>query len=291
MNFWEKQRILYLEKFKIKFPEYKIIEFTNIGSKIKVIDENGIVYSKNAIPALKGNFTFSSIVDKFNYISLKIKELFPNLELIEFHGTKEKLIVKDENEFTYSPQTYDLLKGHPVSIQTCNEKEELFRFKANLKHNKQYEYSDFKYINGKQKINISCSIHGNFKQQIESHLSGNGCPKCNIKGGFNKQSWLNKTSNKNCIFYILEFYNNDELFIKVGITSVGIKSRYRRMKNYEYNILYEICKDCEEVFDLEKLIIKKYKENKYMPKLKLEGKSECFNINIKNELLNEVLPN
>ena len=46
--------------------------------------------------------------------------------------------------------------------------------------------------------------------------------------------------NKKCIFYVLEFYNDNESFIKVGVTAVSIKKRYASVKNYKYKVILEI---------------------------------------------------
>ena len=45
-------------------------------------------------------------------------------------------------------------------------------------HGATYDYSDLKYINVKSKVNIICSLHGEFKQRPDIHLAGHGCPKC-----------------------------------------------------------------------------------------------------------------
>lgn len=41
-----------------------------------------------------------------------------------------------------------------------------------------YSYEKFLYVNCMVKGTITCPIHGDFKQVPNSHLSGNGCPKC-----------------------------------------------------------------------------------------------------------------
>jgi hypothetical protein len=58
---------------------------------------------------------------------------------------------------------------------------ERFINKANIKHEgKKYKYDRVDYKNCKEKVLICCSVegHGYFSQTPDSHLSGNGCPKC-----------------------------------------------------------------------------------------------------------------
>ena len=47
-----------------------------------------------------------------------------------------------------------------------------------IKHNNKYNYSKLNYISAKEKIIITCPIHGDFEQTPNSHLNGNGCGKC-----------------------------------------------------------------------------------------------------------------
>lgn len=56
-------------------------------------------------------------------------------------------------------------------------KEEFIK-KAELIHNRKYDYSNVEYVNSQTKVSIICPIHGKFLQTPAMHLSGNGCPKC-----------------------------------------------------------------------------------------------------------------
>lgn len=272
--------------FKIKYSNYKIISFTNLSSDIIIEDENGWLHKKsNYTNALNHGFNIQSIIDKDRYIQSLINQHFNNLTLLKYNGMKSKVLVEDEFGFKYTPQCYDLINGSRVTIESCAEKEKLFIFKANLKHNNFYSYDDFKYKNGKTKINIICPIHGKFEQICESHLIGHGCPKCN-KIGFSKESWLKKLKNKSAFFYILKIYNNDESFVKIGITSNNVKLRYRNLKNYNYEIIKLVEGDASIIYDMEKKYLKNYKHFKYFPKLDFEGWSECFDIKCINDILN-----
>ena len=46
-------------------------------------------------------------------------------------------------------------------------------------HNNKYKYvMDFEYVNNKSLLHAICSIHGDFLQEINAHLHGQGCPEC-----------------------------------------------------------------------------------------------------------------
>lgn len=55
---------------------------------------------------------------------------------------------------------------------------EEFLIKANNKHGSKYTYFVETYRNSQSKVTISCPIHGEFTQQANAHLRGQGCPKC-----------------------------------------------------------------------------------------------------------------
>ena len=55
---------------------------------------------------------------------------------------------------------------------------EIFVTKSKLIHNNFYDYSKTIYKKAKEKLIITCPLHGDFSQQACNHLSGQGCPKC-----------------------------------------------------------------------------------------------------------------
>jgi len=110
-----------------------------------------------------------------------------------------------------------------------------FLIKAKEKHNNIYDYSKVVYINGRTKIIISCSIHGDFEQTPEKHLSGQGCPTCanekraeqcrerafdKDKGKLTKEKFIERAKEVHKDFFsynkIQEFPNN--IHSKVTIT-------------------------------------------------------------------------
>lgn len=50
--------------------------------------------------------------------------------------------------------------------------------KANIVHKNTYDYSKVIYVKSTEKVLICCKIHGDFEQQANCHLQGQGCPKC-----------------------------------------------------------------------------------------------------------------
>ena len=58
---------------------------------------------------------------------------------------------------------------------------EEFIIRSNKVHNFLYEYNNSIFKTVKDKITITCKIHGDFLQRASSHLQGKGCKKCASK--------------------------------------------------------------------------------------------------------------
>lgn len=289
MNNVEK-REKFLKDFKKQHPGYEIVEFKNNSSPMTIKDAHGFLYRKKcALRFLTHNISVDSLVDKEAYVRHILKLKHPEYELINFYNFSDKgFIIQDINGFQYKVRWYDfIVKNHPVSIKSCTDKYKYFVFNSNIKHDNKYEYPFFEYKTGRDDITILCPIHGEFKQKIERHLYGNGCPKCN-RGGFSKEQYCTQNSGKQGSLYVLELSNKEESFLKIGISIKDLKIRYGSSKlTNNYNI------DEKHVFNmeacdskiLEDKLIKEFKEYKYLPLIDFGGKTECF----KKECLNELI--
>ena len=87
----------------------------------------------------------------------------------------------------------------------------LFIIKANIKHHNKYNYSKVKYVDSKTKVEIICPEHGSFLQSPNNHLSGNGCPLCNISHG---EKMISSILTDLKIEYIREYIFSDCINIK-----------------------------------------------------------------------------
>ena len=67
--------------------------------------------------------------------------------------------------------------GINASTRATNRAKTL-EYDFNKIHGSKYDYIDFIYTMARDKGTIHCSIHGNFNQSANDHLSGYGCPKC-----------------------------------------------------------------------------------------------------------------
>lgn len=67
-----------------------------------------------------------------------------------------------------------------ANLSESDTKEDFIRKAAKTHHNK-YNYSKVDYINSNTKVTIICPEHGEFQQRPANHISGQGCPKCQLK--------------------------------------------------------------------------------------------------------------
>ena len=104
-----------------------------------------------------------------------------------------------------------------------------------------------------------------------------GCSRCTCKPATEKKvSPKSKTR-----LYVCELYDKErnEVFIKVGI-----KSAHRNFEVYKYDVLLE--KEFgTKVKDLEQVIHYNFSDNSYKPKISFAGYTECFDLSVKDEIL------
>ena len=180
-----------------------------------------------------------------------------------------------------------------ISSSYTRKKIEQFTEQANLKHSDFYNYSKFIYKDAHSKGIIICPVHGEFEQDAHSHLKGSKCSKCSKeqadKWGWSKSKWIEKASLKTPQLYVVRLYNDNEEFIKVGITS-KLKAKYRLVQiPYNCEVLLEYKDKAEIIWNLENQIKKNLrKQNKYLPKIFFKGMYECYNINILDQILKEI---
>ncbi len=221
-----------------------------------------------------------------NEFVAKLNKITPELEVIgEFLNTRSKVLVQDSEGIIYNASAAGLLRGMVPSIFTAEDKNSAFKVSARKVHQDSYNYSKINYIHNKEKVIITCPIHGDFLQMPNDHLSESGCTKCGNKNeSWTYESWReagivskNFTGFK---FYILKIWNEEELFYKVGKTFRTIALRYGPGNTTTLPYNYEVVKTLEGsalfIHNLEKEFIEINKSNGYTPRIEFGGKSECF---------------
>lgn len=219
-------------------------------------------------------------ISKTEFLNRINKIQTKNYEIIgEYIGTAYPLLIKDKyGECLMLPS--NLLQSKNTSIKSAINKTEYFINQAREIHGKTYDYSKFNYIKACEKSIITCSIHGDFEQTPNGHLAGKGCIKCalEITGGHSKTDFIKASKGRECTFYIIRLFNEEESFYKVGITSNTLSVRFHSTRiPYKYEIIKEIKSlNCDEIWELELKNKRLLKEFIYKPKLYFSGHTECF---------------
>ena len=151
--------------------------------------------------------------DKYDYSKV-------NYERID---KKVCIICPIHGEFWQEPRLH--IKG--CGCKYCAGKEmntEEFIRRAKLKHKDKYDYSKVNFVNSQTNVCIICPEHGEFLQQPNNHLQGNGCPKCGYITVHNKRKFGNDT------------------FIEMGHKVHG--GKYDYSKSEYYNTDTNVCIIC-----------------------------------------------
>ncbi len=147
-----------------------------------------------------------------------------------------------------------------------------FKEAAIAVHGDLYDYSKSKYIKSTSKLVITCSIHGDFTQTPQNHISCKcGCPMC-AKTGFDKT--------KPGILYYLKL--NGGQYYKIGITNLDVKKRFTKDELSIIEVLatryYEVGQDA---YDAEQQVLEDYKEFKCIGlNILKSGNTELFSRDI-----------
>ncbi len=99
-----------------------------------------------------------------------------------------------------------------------------FLIEANIIHNNKFTYPE-EYIKSNIKINITCSVHGNFPQLPNDHLRGFGCKKCADDLQRSKKDDVFKKANivhNNSYDYSKSIYLNSNTLMEIICPKHGI---------------------------------------------------------------------
>lgn len=154
-------------------------------------------------------------------------------------------------------------------------------------HGDKYTYPDLSGVRRKDKIEVTCKVHGSFISTLDQLLRGNGCSKCGansdrvkmngcsaniLKRAEEMQGWVH--------FYIACLYNSDERFIKIGVTKNFNYRRSTLKGPYKVFPIGIFQMDAERAVLIERALkegIRKFLPHLcYTPKFKFGGYTECF---------------
>lgn len=238
------------------------------------------------VPSIK------SCIDKEWYIDVLLMEN----ELLEYKTLKyiaESNILIEWPYWVHRVTKSNIKKWKIPCFQSAMDKFEFIKRKMSDIHNGKYIYEDFIMNTVKQIINIKCKKHWIFRQKVQDHLDGNGCPHCGQLSRVNKirqnpTGWSlsnrihsSKRKNKNPIYklYFIEIYDKTEHFYKIWRTYQEISARFcwNALNWYSYKIINIITSfDAKYIYNLENDYKKNNRNYCYIPQRQFHGMYECF---------------
>lgn len=288
-NLSQEEFILRCKKVHGNKYDYSNTIYLGQNFSIDIICPTHGIYKQRAYNHLIGNGCFKCAknrkLDLAEFIARanKVHNNFYNYNKVNYKNSISKIIIicPIHGEFLQNPQ--DHLTGYGCTKCSNNYQircKKEFSEKFSKIHNNKYDYSLVEYKNNNTKVKIICPIHGIFEQKPRTHLNY-GCPKC-YNPGYSLDRWvINCNNKKRSKLYIIHCFNKTEEFIKIGITSGTIQSRFRSsLLPYEYKIIKEIDTPPNIAWREEKRLHKLYKSFKYKPLKSFDGQFECFSLDI-----------
>jgi endogenous inhibitor of DNA gyrase (YacG/DUF329 family) len=213
---------------------------------------------------------------------------------------KVTITCPEHGEFTIKAYAHTNQKqGCPTCADNKVWDNDRFIHTANKVHNNFYDYSKVEYTNSHKKVNIICPNHGEFVQQPYVHLQGHHCPECGKESARDKaknrpDAWTysgwEEAGNMSPNFegfsvYIIECYNANEKFIKIGKTFTSVLKRFRGNNiPYSWVLIDQIYGSSDYISKLEHELHSKFSNYSYVPEIVFPGHQECYTLNIKDTL-------
>lgn len=134
-------------------------------------------------------------LNKYNFLE-KFKEKHGNKYnydnvVYKNNSTKVKIVCMIHGIFEQAPKEHfkgqTCAKCYHDSMKLTKDK---FIDKSTKIHGDKYIYDDINYINSRTKIIIKCKLHGEFIQNPNNHLNGQGCSNCSGTKNYNNTDFI-----------------------------------------------------------------------------------------------------
>lgn len=278
-NFVNKSNRVHNDKYN-----YESVQYVNAKTPVDIVCPEHGTFSQTPDKHTHGHGCSACIgrfaTDTTSFIEVaskkhKSKYQYPNTE---YTGTYGRVLIECPEHGEFEQVAKDHLAG--CGCLECDGTYKIDRNKfikrARKVHGDTYDYSPTVYRTDKVKVDIVCEFHGTFPQTPNSHLHGRGCPQCG-KIGVLCETIFDRSPEKRDqpgIFYIVKFSDDEEEFIKVGITRQSAQSRVKTWNTHTVEILGEHQMTLYQAFSLERMVLLNL--TTMTPKTKFHGHTECL---------------
>lgn len=214
------------------------------------------------------------------------KYSYPNF-IYEGNTTPIKIQCPTHGIFEQTPKSHKKGHGCPACAEEQRITSKQTKVGSVLKrlkkvHGEKYDYSCLEQPrNMHEKIKIICPKHGVFEQSIAGHLSGRGCRKCAYDRVAEKSRVEYGSDCETLKFYLVRLYDENDEFLKIGITKNTPEYRLRQC-GYNIEVIKVIEDDPDKIIELEELIIETLSDVRYrihhLKEAISNGWTECFRL-------------
>jgi len=186
--------------------DYSLVKYEDNKTKVKIICPVHGIFNQSP----NSHITNKSSCPKCNIINLTTEEFIEtatqihgnkyDYSLVEYENAHKKVKIICKKHGVFEQVAYSHLNKRGC-IKCSDEKllltnEKIIK-RAKEIHGEKYDYSNIDYKSTLEKIEIICPIHGKFKQTVQIHLQGSGCPICKTSHGEQKirQTLINSNIN------------------------------------------------------------------------------------------------
>lgn len=235
---------------------------------------NSVCKNQYIINKLNDIFNYKYDYSKFNYIDVK---------------TPCTITCRKHGEFKMKASQHLSKRGcrecgiESSALKRCSDTKTFIKKAMKRLGTTQDIYDRCEYVHARAKVLIKCKKHGYYKITPNDHLTGYGCKNCAEENAFWGESEYEKMCNgRKPVLYKIKIYNEEEEFVKIGITVEGVYKRFigNKLKNlgYKHEVLKVIQGDARYIWRLEKRVHSFYRKYKYTPKKWFKGHTECYKI-------------
>lgn len=185
-KFIEKANLIHNNKY-----DYSILKYDGALNYVEIICPKHGIFKKIASEHIRkrnvnhGGCYKCSLANSYNTKSFvekcqKIHNYRYDYSLVDYekNNKKVKILCKEHGVFEQTPNRHLAGQGCSKCAGNMRLTKEEFVKKSEKIHCDKYDYSMVLYNGNKIKVKIICKIHGIFSQTPNSHLLGQGCPKC-----------------------------------------------------------------------------------------------------------------
>lgn len=279
--------------------DYSEVEYINNYTKVKIWSkEHQQFFYQEPRNVLSGiGSGISNIVTKDIFIE-RAKEVhgdkysYDDVDYINSHTKVKIWCNKHKEHFLQSTTKHIEGRGCPkcwaenrlIYAKGRIKSQEEFIKECEATYGDRYDYSKAEYKGCSTKVTIICPTHGEFYITPNSFISGRSiCNECSLElRGWSYTKWeelgFNSKHFNGFKLYIIECWNEEERFFKIGKTFHKVWRRFRKKKllPYKHKVIKIIEGSAREISELETELLRKNYEFRYKPKLEFGGQTECF---------------